>query len=207
MDPIGGAARAVRVSLVPGSAPGVLGPILVGGAVDGSLQRHGAIHATLRPGQAAVSESGADGSGPGAASTPPVAVLLLPLRHQGRGSPAAVPDGAIALEVVVDGWRFEVLVEDAARADLRERATRGRVADASSRPAGVRAMIPGRVASVAAAVGDAVEEGSPLLVIEAMKMQNEIQCPMAGKITSIRCEQAGRVEQGAVIVEYEPIKE
>ncbi len=203
MDPIGGAARAVRVSLVPGSAPGVLGPILVGGAVDGSLQRHGAIHATLRPGQAAVSESGADGSGPGAASTPPVAVLLLPLRHQGRGSPAAVPDGAIALEVVVDGWRFEVLVEDAARADLRERATRGRVADASSRPAGVRAMIPGRVASVAAAVGDAVEEGSPLLVIEAMKMQNEIRAPRAGTLTRVVVQAGRNVDAGDLLVVIE----
>ena len=203
MDPIGGAARAVRVSLVPGSAPGVLGPILVGGAVDGSLQRHGAIHATLRPGQAAVSESGADGSGPGAASTPPVAVLLLPLRHQGRGSPAAVPDGAIALEVGVDGWRFEVLVEDAARADLRERATRGRVADASSRPAGVRAMIPGRVASVAAAVGDAVEEGSPLLVIEAMKMQNEIRAPRAGTLTRVVVQAGRNVDAGDLLVVIE----
>ena len=191
-----GSARAVRVSLVPGSAPGVLDPITVGGAADGALQRHDAIHATLRPGQA-------DGSGPGPASAPPVAVLLLPLLPQGRRSPAAVPDGAIALEVVVDGWRFEVLVEDAARADLRERATRGRVAEASSRPAEVRAMIPGRVASVAAAVGDAVEEGSPLLVIEAMKMQNEIRAPRAGTLTRVVVEAGRNVDAGDLLVVIE----
>ena len=64
-------------------------------------------------------------------------------------------------------------------------------------------MIPGRVASVAAAVGDAVEEGSPLLVIEAMKMQNEIRAPRAGTLTRVVVEAGRNVDAGDLLVVIE----
>ena len=73
-------------------------------------------------------------------------------------------DGRRAVEVVVDGWRFELLVEDEARAALRERASRDRTAaGAAGGPLEIRAIIPGRIASVAVAPGDAVEAGQTLL--------------------------------------------
>jgi biotin carboxyl carrier protein len=37
-----------------------------------------------------------------------------------------------------------------------------------------------------------------------MKMQNELQAPQAGTVTALHCEQGGRVEQGALVLEYEP---
>ena len=61
--------------------------------------------------------------------------------------------GRTAVEVVVAGWRFELEVEDADLADLRERATAGREAAAHHGPTEVRAIIPGRVVSVAVDAG------------------------------------------------------
>ena len=71
-----------------------------------------------------------------------------------------LPDGRSVVEVVVDGWRFELEVEDDARATLRERATRAADATAATGPLEVRAAIPGRVADVAVAAGDEVEAGA-----------------------------------------------
>lgn len=81
------------------------------------------------------------------------------------------------VEVVVGGWRFELEVEDARRAELHARARRARAGDQGSGPLEVRSVIPGRVVAVAVAAGDEVESGQTLLVIEAMKMQNELRAP------------------------------
>ena len=121
------------------------------------------------------------------------------LNIAGRPQQAFVQRRAGGYEVMVGGRRFQVGPAGAGR---------GRGGPGSKdREGEVTAPLAGVVIEIRVAVGDTVAPGQTLLVIEAMKMQNEIQCPMAGKITSIRCEQAGRVEQGAVIVEYEPIKE
>ena len=61
--------------------------------------------------------------------------------------------GRTAVEVVVDGWRFELEVEDAGLADLRDRATTSREAAIHHGPTEVRAIIPGRVVSVAVEAG------------------------------------------------------
>ena len=51
--------------------------------------------------------------------------------------------GRRRVEVVVDGWQFEIDIEDAARAELRRRATRDPSAAEASGPAEIRAIIPG----------------------------------------------------------------
>jgi biotin carboxyl carrier protein len=111
--------------------------------------------------------------------------------------------GRRSVEVVVDGWRFEFLVEDAARAELRDRASRDRTnAGADGGRLEIRAIIPGRIVAVAAAPGDAVETGQTLLAVEAMKMQNELQAPRAGTVSRIAG--AGEtVEVGDVLVVLE----
>ncbi len=114
------------------------------------------------------------------------------------------PPGLVAidrLEVVVGGWRFELEVEPERRAQLRERARRGRTGSAHGGPADVRAMIPGRVVAVSVVAGDHVEAGQQLLVIEAMKMQNEVRAPIAERIGAAE----GRtVELGDVLVVLRP---
>jgi oxaloacetate decarboxylase alpha subunit len=110
-------------------------------------------------------------------------------------------DGRRRVEVIVDGWRFVLDVEPAARAALRARATRDRDhATGSGAPLTIRAIIPGRVAAVAVAVGDEVRAGQPLLVVEAMKMQNELRAPRDGTIRSVAAGVGGTVEIGDVLV-------
>jgi biotin carboxyl carrier protein len=60
--------------------------------------------------------------------------------------------------------------------------------------------MPGKVARVLVSVGDTVEAGSGLVVIEAMKMENEITSPRAGRVTAVEVEQGRTVESGAPLV-------
>ena len=89
------------------------------------------------------------------------------------------------IEIVVEGWRFELEVEDAGRVALQRRATRERPAAGSSAPLEIRAMIPGRIVAVAIAQGDTVAEGQTLFVVEAMKMQNELRSPRSGTVERV----------------------
>jgi biotin carboxyl carrier protein len=114
------------------------------------------------------------------------------------------PDGRRPVEVVVDGWRFDLLVEDEARASLRERASRDpAAAGGAGGPLEIRAIIPGRIASVAVVPGDAVQAGQTLLAVEAMKMQNELRAPRAGTVTRVAVGSGSTVELGDVLVVLE----
>jgi len=114
------------------------------------------------------------------------------------------PHGRRSVEVFLDGWRFEFLVEDDARATLRERAVRdrGSAATAGGRLE-IRAIIPGRIASVAVTKGDVVEAGQTLLAVEAMKMQNELRAPRAGTVARVPATAGETVELGDVLVVLE----
>jgi biotin carboxyl carrier protein len=117
--------------------------------------------------------------------------------------PATVPPtarGRTGVEVVLAGWRFELEVEDADLHDLRDRATAARGAGAHHGPTDVRAIIPGRVVSVAVAVGDEVEAGQRLLSVEAMKMENELRAPRAGTVDRVAVGPGQTVELGDTLI-------
>ena len=98
----------------------------------------------------------------------------------------------------IDGRRYEV---DAL--DERTRAIRDLV-DASRAPTGpvpLAAPMPGLVVRVHVAVGDTVAAGQPLVVIEAMKMENELRALAAGTVRAIHATPGQPVEKGAVLVE------
>jgi 3-methylcrotonyl-CoA carboxylase alpha subunit len=120
-------------------------------------------------------------------------LLILGLEPRGRTA-------ARQLEVIIDGWRFEVEVEPEARAALREKARRDRGDAGQSGPAEVHAIIPGVVVSVAVAPGDQVEAGQQLLVVEAMKMQNELRAPRGGTVMRVPAAVGATVEVGDVLV-------
>ncbi|HEY7131928.1 MAG TPA: biotin/lipoyl-containing protein [Candidatus Limnocylindrales bacterium] len=122
-------------------------------------------------------------------------------RHTGRIARLVAEAGAAdRYEVVVDGWRFELEVEDAVRASLRRRATRAVDAEASSGPLDIRAIIPGRVAAVRVTAGEVVEPGRTLLVVEAMKMQNELRAPRAGTVQRVAVGEGQTIERGDLLV-------
>ncbi|MDH5383166.1 MAG: biotin/lipoyl-binding protein [Candidatus Aminicenantes bacterium] len=63
----------------------------------------------------------------------------------------------------------------------------------------VETSMPGRIVKILLKEGDEVEEGQAVLILEAMKMQNEIKSPQAGKITKIGPKAGDSVETGAVL--------
>ena len=130
--------------------------------------------------------------------SPDVIVLTDP-----GGLRAGAGTGRTRVEVVVDGWRFEFEVEDADRAALRARATRGRGPQAQHGPTDVRAIIPGRVLTVAVTPGDVVALGQQLLTVEAMKMQNELRSPRDGVVLRLSVGPGTTVEPGDVLVVLE----
>jgi biotin carboxyl carrier protein len=67
-------------------------------------------------------------------------------------------------------------------------------------PHEVRAPIPGRVVSVAVAEGDEVRSGQALLVLEAMKMENQLCAEGAGKVERVLVAPGATVEGGQVLV-------
>lgn len=73
-------------------------------------------------------------------------------------------------------------------------------------PAGIiSAPLAGVIIEIKVAEGDIFSEGQAILIIEAMKMQNEIQAPISGKITSIHFKPGDRVDSGDIVIEYDEI--
>jgi biotin carboxyl carrier protein len=70
-------------------------------------------------------------------------------------------------------------------------------------PVEVRASLPGLVVTLSAAVGDDVAEGHPLLTIEAMKMQNEVRAPHAGRVAHVAVSAGQTVATGALLMRLE----
>ena len=131
------------------------------------------------------------------------AVILEPIAAPRQ--PAAGPGrtGVDRREVLVDGWRFEVEVEPAARAALREKARRGRTEAGQDGPVEVRAIIPGVVVAVSVAAGDRVTTGQQLLVVEAMKMQNELRSPRDGVVGRLAVGERQTIEVGDLLAVIE----
>ena len=59
--------------------------------------------------------------------------------------------------------------------------------------------MPGNILSVNVAAGDAVKKGQVLMILEAMKMENEIMCPCDGKVLSVSVSKGATVESGALL--------
>jgi len=70
-------------------------------------------------------------------------------------------------------------------------------------PSRLTAPIPGKVVTVHIAVGDEVEAGQPLVVLEAMKMENELIAEQAGTVTAVHVSPGDTVDTGAALAELE----
>ena len=73
-------------------------------------------------------------------------------------------------------------------------------------PAGdgrIKAPIPGQITQVIASEGEDVEQGQPLLVLEAMKMENEIRAPRAGRVKELKVTPGQRVRLYEVLAEID----
>jgi len=112
----------------------------------------------------------------------------------GEAFEARIESGANGLRVYVDGREYPIAI-----ADPRQwRPGRNEIAEAEGHQQIVASM-PGKLVRVMVHVGDTVEAGQGLLVVEAMKMQNEIKSPKAGKIERIAVREGQTVNAGDVL--------
>jgi biotin carboxyl carrier protein len=107
----------------------------------------------------------------------------------GRSYQARVEEGV----VTVNGFRYEIEVRDPRRWSRQSRG--GGHAGAQD----IKASMPGKVVRVLVAVGDEVEAGQGIVVVEAMKMQNEMKAPRAGKVIGIAAKAGATVTAGEVL--------
>ena len=88
----------------------------------------------------------------------------------------------------------------AAIVDGRRRRTRGGAIDSGSGPQRLVAPMPGKVIRVLAAQGDAVKARQPIVVVEAMKMENELRADRDGTVAEVHAREGLLVEAGALLV-------
>jgi len=100
-------------------------------------------------------------------------------------------------EVLVNGRRFSMEVFDPR--DLRP----GRRGSANDERQEIAASMPGKVMRVLVSPGDTVQEGQGLVVVEAMKMQNEIKSPKAGHVAEVRARPGATVGAGEILAVVE----
>jgi len=98
--------------------------------------------------------------------------------------------------VNVNGTAYEVTVEEVVGGAAPAPAPVAAPAGAGEQ---VKSPMPGNILSVNVNVGDTVAEGQVLMILEAMKMENEIMAPKAGKVTSVNVQKGATVESGTLL--------
>ena len=68
----------------------------------------------------------------------------------------------------------------------------------------VSANIPGKIVTIEVKEGQQVSEGQVVLILEAMKMQNEIQAPVNGTVISVNCGEGDSIEANVPLIVIEP---
>lgn len=74
-------------------------------------------------------------------------------------------------------------------------------------PYEVQSFIPGTILEISVKEGEVVQEGEPLLILEAMKMQNRIQMPFTAKIKKINVNVGDRIPKDTLMIELEAAEE
>lgn len=129
-----------------------------------------------------------------------VAPSVYALRLDGRVYQLAAKPGPEpgVYDVALEGRRLTVEALDARARAIRELAGAGtRVAG----PAHLVAPMPGLIVRVNVSEGDRVQPGQGLVVMEAMKMENELRAASAGVVKRVAVSQGSAVEKGAILLE------
>jgi biotin carboxyl carrier protein len=116
---------------------------------------------------------------------------------EGRSFEARVEAAQDGWSVVIGGRRYEIGVTDPRRWSRNSgtAGTQGRQ--------NIAAPMPGKVVRVLVAPGDSVKAGQGLVVVEAMKMQNEMKAQRAGKVISVAVREGSTVGAGEVLATIE----
>jgi biotin carboxyl carrier protein len=115
----------------------------------------------------------------------------------GHSYEASVHPSDAVLEVLLQGHLFQVSVVDERQRKLRE--SSGQVISTTGEFQ-LKAPMPGLVIDVPIKSGATVSKGQNLLILESMKMQNELKAPRAGTISGIFVSAGDRVEKNQVMI-------
>ena len=134
-------------------------------------------------------DEGAERTADVAAPAPGLYSILL----DGRSYDVQVERTPQHFVVVLRGHRFEIEVHDPRRWSSQSAGRHGEDVETIAAP------MPGKVVRVLVAPGDAVEAGQGVLVVEAMKMQNEMKATRAGRVVSVIAKEGATVAAGEVL--------
>jgi biotin carboxyl carrier protein len=122
------------------------------------------------------------------------------------------------LSLILDGHSWQVMQESTATEtnivigherfsttmpDPRSLRSRRRDGGGDKGPKKITAPMPGKVIRILAQAGDEVQAGQGVLIIEAMKMQNELKSPRQGKVRKLLVEEGALAEAGQILAEIE----
>ncbi len=111
--------------------------------------------------------------------------------------------------VNVNGTEYEVAIEEISASEAKAAAPKAAPAAAPAAPAAagagekITAPMPGNILSVNVSAGQTVKSGEVLMILEAMKMENEIMAPKAGKVTSVAVQKGSTVATGDLLCTVE----
>jgi len=117
---------------------------------------------------------------------------------EGTSHVASVSEREGVYQVDVEGERYPIRVEEESRYIIRTRGAGG-----GERGQILKAPMPGKVVLVEVAVGQTVAVGDGLIVLEAMKMENEFKAAVAGTVKEIRAQAGQAVNPGDVLLVIE----
>ena len=132
------------------------------------------------------------------AELPGTPIVLLTVESEVHRVAVARGETRGKYSLSVDGRRYAVEALDERTRAIRE------LSEATAAPAGPAPLIapmPGLIVRVNVAPGDSVRAGQGLIVMEAMKMENELRASAAGVVKSVRATPGTAVERGTVLVE------
>jgi len=138
------------------------------------------------------------------------AVLTAHLHQLGDSPEHDIEVGATSRRIVVDqrvadGWRLVLdgTVHEVAILDERTRHIRSLMgaSAASAGSASIKAPMPGLLVKRLVEIGDDVVEGQGLVVLEAMKMENELRAPITGRVTALHGVPGEAINKGQLLVE------
>jgi biotin carboxyl carrier protein len=135
----------------------------------------------------------------------------------------AAKSGRTIYSVIEDGRQFEAMVEERGAhgfdillsgrlfhleaVDERSRLLVDQARTASEGPQTVESEMPGKIVKVHLAAGSEVREGQGVVVVEAMKMENEIRSPIDGVVKELPVTEGQTVETGELLFVIEPVSE
>jgi biotin carboxyl carrier protein len=102
--------------------------------------------------------------------------------------------------VLVNGQPFRVDIQPE---QGRHGRPQSRKTESQARKKSVNAPMPGKVVKLLVKLGDMVQEGDGIVVVEAMKMENELKAPVAGRVAEIRAAEGNAVNGGDILVVIE----